>query len=139
MAFTSQNMAEYGDFNISENEPELYLLLDNDILASLDLPFMAPVSVEETKEVEAALEISDMEGLPRPGVPAPPKRFKSMTEEQIQMFEDSRQSNSTKRNTKWGVKLFQGICLAHLKIISGNLTCLKLNVKKQQHKFIYRN
>lgn len=60
MAFTSQNMAEYGDFNISENEPELYLLLDNDILASLDLPFMAPVSVEETKEVEAALEISDM-------------------------------------------------------------------------------
>lgn len=72
MAFTSQNMAEYGDFNISENEPELYLLLDNDILASLDLPFMAPVSVEETKEVEAALEISDMEGLPRPGVPAPP-------------------------------------------------------------------
>lgn len=129
MAFTSQNMAEYGDFNISENEPELYLLLDNDILASLDLPFMAPVSVEETKEVEAALEISDMEGLPRPGVPAPPKRFKSMTEEQIQMFEDSRQSNSTKRNTKWGVKLLQGIYLTHLKIISRNLTCLKLKVK----------
>lgn len=60
-----------------------------------------------------------------------------MTEEQIQMFEDSRQSNSTKRNTKWGVKLFQGICLAHLKIISGNLTCLKLNVKKQQLTQIY--
>lgn len=91
-------MAEYGDFNISENEPELYLLIDNDILASLDLSFMAPVSVEGTEEVENALQISDMEGLPKPaGVPAPPpKRLKSMTEEQLQMFEDSRQSNSTK-------------------------------------------
>lgn len=67
MAFTSQNMAEYGDFNISENEPELhvYLLFDNDILASLDLPF------EETKEVEAELQISDMG--------CPPKRIKLIT------------------------------------------------------------
>lgn len=47
-------MAKYGDFNISENEPELYLLFNNDILASLDLP-----------------DLSDMEGLPKPGVPAP--------------------------------------------------------------------
>lgn len=68
-------MAKYGDFNISENEPELYLLIDNDILASLDLSFMAPVSVEGTEEVENALQISDMEGLPKPaGVPAPPPR-----------------------------------------------------------------
>lgn len=34
---TSQNMAEYDDFNIGETEPELYLLLDDDILASVDL------------------------------------------------------------------------------------------------------
>lgn len=72
MAFTSQNMAEYGDFSNSGNEPELYLLFDNDILASLDLPFMAPVNVEKTEEVENALQMSYMEGLPRPGVPAPP-------------------------------------------------------------------
>lgn len=35
-----------------------------------DLPFMAPVSVEETEEVENALQMSDMEGLPSPSVPA---------------------------------------------------------------------
>lgn len=43
-----------------------------------DLPFMAPVSVEETEEVENALQMSDMEGLPSPSV------FKSMSEEQLQ-------------------------------------------------------
>lgn len=35
-----------------------------------DLSFMAPVSVEETEEVENALQMSDMEGLPSPSVPA---------------------------------------------------------------------
>lgn len=61
-------MVEYGDFNISENELELYLLLDNDILVLLDFLFMVFVSVEEIKEVEVVFEILDMEGFFRFGV-----------------------------------------------------------------------
>lgn len=36
------------------------------------------------------------------------KRLKTATEEDIKMFRDSRQTDSTKRNTKWGVKIIQG-------------------------------
>ncbi|XP_056001561.1 uncharacterized protein LOC130048610 [Ostrea edulis] len=35
------------------------------------------------------------------------KRFKTATEEDIKMFRDSRQTDSTKRNTKWAVKIIQ--------------------------------
>ncbi|XP_061176184.1 uncharacterized protein LOC133185142 [Saccostrea echinata] len=113
-------MAEFGNFDLCDDDPLLYLLFDNDILAALDLPFMAPASVEETEEVEKELKMSDMEGLPSPGMPTPPppppsKRFKSMTEEDLKQFEDSRQSISTKRNTQWGVKLFQDW---HLEVFS---------------------
>ena len=37
-----------------------------------------------------------------------PKRFKTVTEEHMQIIKDQRQSLSTKRNTKLGVKLVQG-------------------------------
>lgn len=86
-----------------------------------DLPFMAPVSVEETEEVENALQMSDMEGLPSPSVPASLRYSNQCLRTATK---GSRQSDSTQRNTKWRVNLFQGIYLAHLKILSGNLTCL---------------
>lgn len=35
-------------------------------------------------------------------------RFKSLSEEDLKGIEDTRQSKSTKQNTKWGVNLFQG-------------------------------
>ena len=37
-----------------------------------------------------------------------PVRFKVVTEEELQMIENPKQSLSTQRNTKWGTKLFQG-------------------------------
>ena len=96
-------MDEFGDFKVSDNNEDFSLFLDNDLLASLDFPFMA--SVVEPDEVDKILKLSEMDGLPSPGMPA---RFKSKTEQELQMYEDSRHSVSTKRNTKWGVKLFQG-------------------------------
>lgn len=78
-------MTEYDDFNSGE----LYLLFDNDILASLDLPFMVSASVEETENMLY------IEGYPSPGCLS--SRFKSMSEEQLQLFKDSRQSNSLKK------------------------------------------
>jgi hypothetical protein len=38
-----------------------------------------------------------------------PKRFRSITDTELQEFQGARQSKSTKRNTKWGIQLFQGI------------------------------
>ena len=96
-------MDEFGDFKVSDNNEDFSLFLDNDLLASLDFPFIA--SVVEPDEVDKILKLSEMDGLPSPGMPA---RFKSKTEQELQAAEDSRHSVSTKRNTKWGVKLFQG-------------------------------
>lgn len=56
-------MTEYDDFNSGE----LYLLFDNDIYASLDLPFMVSASVEETEKVKKALNMLYIEGYPSPG------------------------------------------------------------------------
>lgn len=35
------------------------------------------------------------------------KRFKTVSEDEIKKFRDSRQTESTKRNTKWGIKIIQ--------------------------------
>eukprot|EP00105_Crassostrea_gigas_P003620 XP_011416528.1 PREDICTED: uncharacterized protein LOC105320322 [Crassostrea gigas] len=35
------------------------------------------------------------------------KKFKTVSEDEIKKFRDSRQTESTKRNTKWGVKIIQ--------------------------------
>lgn len=40
--------------------------------------------------------------------PPPTKRFKETTEEEIQKLFEARQTNSTKKNTTWGCKMFQG-------------------------------
>ena len=37
------------------------------------------------------------------------KRFKSATESELKELEEKRQSKATKKSTKWGVKLFQGM------------------------------
>ena len=36
-------------------------------------------------------------------------RFKTLTEKDLQTIEDMRQSSATKKETKWRVKIFQGI------------------------------
>lgn len=36
-----------------------------------------------------------------------PQRFKTVTNEEMEKFFDSRQAKSTKRNTAWGLKIFQ--------------------------------
>jgi hypothetical protein len=39
-----------------------------------------------------------------------PKRFKSMNETELKNLQDNyHQSKATKQNTRWGVKLFQGV------------------------------
>ncbi|XP_069107107.1 uncharacterized protein [Argopecten irradians] len=45
--------------------------------------------------------------LPPPESPAVPKRFKDTTHEEIANIFESRQSKSTKKNTAWGIRIFQ--------------------------------
>ena len=103
----------FGSFDLVEEEMEddLYLLHDEDILASLDFSSLVPVSVQDNKIIERELKVSDMECLPSPETPATAsgaKRFKSVSELELNEFQDARQSTSTKKNTKWGIRLFQG-------------------------------
>ena len=86
-------MAEFGDFKVSDNNQDFSLFLDNDLLASLDFPFMA--SVVEPDEVDTILKLSEMDGLPSPGMP---ERFKSKTEQDLQMYEDSRETQNGELN-----------------------------------------
>ena len=37
------------------------------------------------------------------------KRFHKASDDELQVLFDSRQSKSTKKNTTWGIKIFQGI------------------------------
>lgn len=108
----------YGDFDVGllseEMDAELYLLYDEDILASLDLSSLVPATEQDT-EMIYELKKSDMEGLPPPQTPVCPpeskpeaKRFRSVSEVELKQFQDARHSKSTKRNTKWGIQLFQG-------------------------------
>ena len=38
----------------------------------------------------------------------PPSRFATVKEDDIRRLQEDNQSSSTKRNTKWGIKIFQG-------------------------------
>ena len=74
----------FGAFDLvgGEMEAELYLLYDEDILASLDLSSLVPVSVQENKIMEKEIKVSDIHCLPSPETPATaigPKRFKSIS------------------------------------------------------------
>ena len=76
-------------------EDDLYLLHDEDILASLDFSSLVPVSVQDNKIMERELKVSDMECLPSPEIPATAsgaKRFKSVSELELNEFQDARQS-----------------------------------------------
>ncbi|XP_069137816.1 uncharacterized protein [Argopecten irradians] len=69
------------------------------------------VSPEEARaEMAEAMNVPEIENFVRSEnqhVPTPQQRFKEYSEEDLKALEESRQSKSTKNNTKWGMKLFQ--------------------------------
>lgn len=94
--------------------------VDSDLLGALDMASVSSVTdpVVNAKRNEL-LTIPADEQLSRPEIPAasdsintpvtdPVKRFISVTDEQLQHFEDQVQSKSTKMNTKWAVGILQG-------------------------------
>ena len=94
-----KKMTFYGNFDLDFNNPLTFELTDSDeeLLSTLDLgQFMISTMSEVVKDQSN----EEMEN--------PPKRFKSMEDNDLNIFEDSRHSKATKKNTQWGVKVFQG-------------------------------
>lgn len=91
-----------------------FLMDDFDFQAS-DVPSNA-VNSTSMEEIEAVLQAELVEV---PAVSKPKtQRFKTATEADLQILQDSRQSKATKKNTKWGIKVFQGnVTLVNLRLI----------------------
>ena len=94
----------YGDFDMGVAE----------LIADMMYGEISASSEISSREFKDELLISDDDNLPRPGIPCEPadvhKRFKDSTEEDMKEYESMHQSKSTKQNTKWAVKILQGIC-----------------------------
>ena len=123
---------------------------DNETLELLDMVEVNASTVQDEglREMVAALEKDQPSLVPtvdqKSEETKQAKRFKTVTEEQMQMIEDQRQSLSTKRNTKWGVKLFQGTVYnskaaepsSHMNIHTSKIAITSINIlaKIKHHK-----
>ena len=101
-------------------------ILDMAECEDLDWEVLGPLFDEEFTDInastttdEALREMATALQEANPVIaPNPPKRFKSLTEEDLLSLQESKQSQSTKRNTKWGVNVFQGT--QNMKMITEN-------------------
>ncbi|KAL5018998.1 hypothetical protein ScPMuIL_004720 [Solemya velum] len=99
-------------------ETELYESLFDDFVDDGTVS-TAIAPAEAKKEMNSAFESGNdrpaftlqsrpaLEMYPYQPATTPTPRFKKVTEDHLKILEESRQSNSTKKNTKWGIKLFQ--------------------------------
>ena len=100
------------DFAMTDSQTENFLEFNNYLLQELfddSMPdFVASSNVkEEMIEMNKLLQSAQPDILP--GIDEKPVgRFKKLKEIDLNIMEEARQSSSTKKNTKWGVKLFQG-------------------------------
>ena len=96
-------MEEYGNFDMEDNYEEFAFLNEemDDSFSNKD----AAVSDEPEKNV-AAMEKVLSEANSKNILIL--NRFQSVSDEALKKLRESRQSDATKRNTKWGVKIIQG-------------------------------
>lgn len=96
----------FGNFqmNPTDEVPTEISYSDEELLNTFD------PTVPELKKMEKEVKIPAYPELPQPETPMVDKnkRFKNVTEEQLKNYHDSHQSSSTKKNTVWGMKIFQG-------------------------------
>ena len=83
---------DFGDEEVDENN-EFAVLHEINASTSND---------EALKELAKALETEQLVIVPKK------PRFKSLSDEDLKEIDESRQSKSTKKKTKWGVKILQG-------------------------------
>ena len=95
-------MEEYGSFDMEDNYEEFAFLYEemDDSFSNKD----AAVSDEPEKNV-AAMEKVLSEANSKNTLIS--NKFQSVSEEEMEKLRENRQSDATKRNTKWGVKIIQ--------------------------------
>uniref|UniRef100_A0A8W8NVK5 Uncharacterized protein n=1 Tax=Magallana gigas TaxID=29159 RepID=A0A8W8NVK5_MAGGI len=98
---------EFGNFQMNPNDevPTEISNSDEELLNSFD------PTVPELKKMEKEVKKPAYSELPQPETPVEGiknRRFKNVTEEQLKNYHDSHQSSSIKKNTVWGMKIFQG-------------------------------
>ena len=100
------NMA---DISASFDVGNFNSIFDNDNVFSDEFDEAELLALDELM-ASSMPENYEMKGLTEPEDDALPSisRFKHITEEEMCQMETNHQSTSTKMNTKWGVKLFQG-------------------------------
>lgn len=109
---------DYGEFfvsfspdtSMSVNDSSLQLMADelnaddDDLFRTLDtslFDLMASSNANSADlfKMDQEMKVPDM---------GSSSRFSSVTEEQLHTYEHDRQSKSTKSNTKWAIRIFQG-------------------------------
>ena len=85
---------------------------DDEVLCNLVASDFVAVPTNDL-QFDADLKLAALD-LPRPETPAvqsqrpETSRFSKVTEDELLAFEDAHQSKSTKANTKWAMRIFQG-------------------------------
>lgn len=98
---------ELGNFKL-ETDFLLIPIMDNEFDTIDDKFWGQLVCSEITEDISQNLSKPAITDLPPPETPSAPSRFKQSTEEEINKYFGARQTESTKKNTKWGCKIFQG-------------------------------
>ncbi|XP_021357337.1 testicular acid phosphatase homolog isoform X2 [Mizuhopecten yessoensis] len=105
----AQTFAEMLENNLTDGDEDLLLSMKLE-----DIEYLAASNVSseiETRKMELNLHNSALdEFIPPPETPCIPRnrgRFHKASEEEIENLFDERQSTNTKKNTAWGLKVFQ--------------------------------
>ena len=119
-------MSDYGDFGMdydfldptnTDSVSLEELDQDDEFFRTLDLSFLDFLA---SSKPTATSMVKMEEELKKPEMPLPSNsgnsRFATATEDQMKQYEEARHSKSTKSNTKWAIKIFQGKVFQNQKI-----------------------
>ena len=102
--------SEFGNFVIEYDDIDSLTDMDQfeddeELFSTLDMNFLDFLASTKPTATETARM---KEELKQPEMDLPPTRFHTINEDQMRTLEENRQSKSTKSNTKWATKIFQG-------------------------------
>ena len=123
------NLQPMETVDFDENQDKEWDLLSkilNDDMEVTDVS-CSTVNDEALREMDRAFEAANPVTSPVPYHDDKQKRFKSISEEELNVLQDKKQSKSTKKNTKWSISVFQGT----------NKPLYAYNNKKNGYKVVY--
>ena len=102
--------SEFGNFFLGSTMVDLLCDSDDEYLSTLDLGDLFVQSLKTVSDEILPILKTTPVALPEETTPdePKPKRFKALADDEINKIEEKHQSTSTKKNTQWGINLFQG-------------------------------